>query len=135
MKKCLPCICFVNVFLILCFSGNFLLISGCGRDSTSRQQYYQSAPKSRPYPAQQVNRAKSMMDQGYELYRQALNSTDQQEKNALIKDALNNYYYPAQEILQPLTEQYPEHASDIDNLHQLLSQRISSAVRTEGTGD
>lgn len=76
-----------------------------------------------------------MMDQGYELYRQALNSTDQQEKNALIKDALNNYYYPAQEILQPLTEQYPEHASDIDKLHQLLSQRISSAVRTEGTGN
>ena len=75
------------------------------------------------------------MDQGYDLYRQALNSTDQQEKNGLIKQALDNYYFPAQEILDPLAQQYPEHASDIDNLHQLLSQRINSAIRTQGTGD
>jgi hypothetical protein len=132
MKQYLPGIRFTAIILLVCVSILFILSLGCGRDDSPRRQYYQSAQKKRPYPAQQVNRAKDMMDQGYELYRQALNSTEQQEKNALIDEALNKYYFPAQETLEQTKAKYPEHASDIDSLHQVLSQRISDAVRTTG---
>jgi hypothetical protein len=132
MKKRLPPLCGTSIFLSILLIVLPVLSCGCGE---SQGPYYQPGPKARPYPSGQVQQARDMVDQGYELYRQALNSTDQDERNALIDNALNNYYFPAQEKLERLKAEYPEHVSDIDKFHQVLSQKIVSAQRTKGIGN
>ncbi len=75
------------------------------------------------------------MEQGATLYRQATNAGSQEEKNKLVREALERHFRPAQEILDKLLKEYPEHNYDIESLYQELNRKISGATKMEGTGD
>lgn len=125
--------------LIALFSGVlmvFLLLLACGC-SDDRGGYYQRTPrreKRRPYPSAQVERTRGFIETGDSLYAQAIDAPTQEEKNRLAKEALDSYYRPAQDIVDRLREDYPEHESSFDTLGQELNRKIYDANRLIGTG-
>ena len=109
-------------------------VAGCSRESP-RQYYGDSQPEPKPYPGEEVQRVKDEMDKGLALFSRAIDADTQEEKNSLAREALDRHFYPAQEKLDSLREEYPEHVQSIDSLYQELNRRILDATRMIGTGD
>lgn len=107
-----------------------LLACGCG-DSGG---YYEQAPrqKSRPYPSAQMERAKELKERGDTLFAQALGAPTQEDKNKLAGEARDEYYHPAQDIVNRLMDEYPEYESSFDSFGQQLSRKISDANKIIG---
>jgi hypothetical protein len=118
---------------LLTISFLMFLNFGCSGESSSGQ-YYEQEPEPRPYPSREVQEAKDMMDRGAILYSRAVNADDQDEKDRLAREALDECYFPAQAILDRLKEQYPEHEYSIDSLYQELNRKILDANRIMGFG-
>jgi hypothetical protein len=88
----------------------------------------------KPYPAKEMQEAKSLRDNGALLLREAMEAETQEEKNNLAAEAKDRYFFPAQDILERLRNEYPEHQSQIDSLYQVVNQDIMDAMKITGTG-
>ncbi len=111
---------------------------GCRRRELPRRERYRSTKKAKPekqFPTSRLDRARDLMNKGKELYAKAIDAESQQEKNALSRQALDYYFFPAQRALEMLIEQYPEHASPIDRLGEELNRSIVAANKMIGTSD
>lgn len=125
---------FLPVILLLAVFVAAQITSGCGRESP-RQYYGESAPEPKPYPGDEVQKVKQEMDKGLALFSRATDADTQEEKNSLAREALDRHFFPAQDKLDSLREEYPEHVHSIDSLYQELNRRILDATRMIGTGD
>jgi hypothetical protein len=109
-----------------------LITASCGCESSEPEMEYSGGPAEKPFPSEEVAQAKVLVDQGSVLYTQAINSMDQDERNSLANEALDRYFRPAQEILDRLAQEYPEHAGSIDSLQTELVRKIDGAIKITG---
>jgi hypothetical protein len=116
-------------------TGLVLAFAACGCDSSEPEYEEYGEPADRPFPSEEVNRAKGLIDQGSVLYTQAVNSMSQVERDSLANEALDKYFRPAQAILERLAEEYPEHAGSIDGMQHDLMQKIDGVIKITGFGD
>jgi hypothetical protein len=119
----------VLVFLFTCQ----FLCSGCGSGGSSQAEKY-TPRETRPYPGDEVQKAKNLRDEGMVLLRKAMDADTQDEKNVLAAEARDRYFFPAQGMLDKLKAEYPEYESQMDSLYQLLNEDIMDAIKISGTG-
>lgn len=110
-----------------------LAVWGCGGSEPEYEEY--GEPDDRPFPSEEVNRAKELIDKGSVLYTQAVNSMSQDERDSLANEAMDKYFRPAQAILERLAEEYPEHAGSIDGMQHDLMQKIDGVIKITGFGE
>ena len=119
-------LCAAIVFTTCCMN-----ILGCGRNSSVQGQPYTREEK-KSFPEDELVKVRNMMDSGQELYSRALVAESQDEKSALSREAREKYYFPAQDKLDSLRSEYPNHALEIDKLYQDLNRRILDATKMDG---
>ena len=108
------------------------MAAGCSGGYSSSPRYTQEETK--PFPEEKLTEAKNLMDKGALLFKQALNADTQQEKTTLAREAREKYYFPAQDKLDRLKEDYPDNSYEIDRVYQELNRRILDATRMDGIG-
>ncbi len=116
-------------------AGAVLAAAFCGCEKNEPEYESYEEPAERPFPSEEVTRAKELIDQGSVLYTQAINSMSQDEKDSLANKALDVYFRPAQEILDRLAQEFPEHAGSIDSLQTDLIQKIDGVVKITSFGE
>ena len=112
-----------------------LIATTIGCDSSQPEMESYEEPAERPFPSEDVNRARVLIEQGSVLYNQAINSMSQDEKDSLANEALDKYFRPAQTILDRLAQEYPEHEGSIDSLRTDLNQKIYGVTKITSFGD
>jgi len=129
IRICLPSVLFALI------TATMLAVTFCGCESNEPEMQGYDEPADRPFPSEEVTRAKGLIEQGSVLYTQAINSMNQDEKDSLANEALDSYFRPAQTILDRLAQEYPEHEGSIDGIRTDLNQKIYGVTKITSFGN
>jgi|GEM_PF-3428476 len=122
---------------VVLFAFVLLLITGCGSSSDYDESQSKTTTKEpeKPSPYPRIDEAKSLIDEGYELYTQALNIDDQYERDRILNSVLEKYS-KAERILNQLAAEYEiSEYPKIGELQSLLVMRKKDANFSKGLTD
>jgi ABC-type Fe3+-hydroxamate transport system substrate-binding protein len=122
---------------VVLFAFVLLLITGCGSSSDYDESQSKTTTKKpeKPSPYPRIDEAKSLIDEGYELYTQALNIDDQYERDRILNSVLEKYS-KAERILNQLAAEYEiSEYPKIGELQSLLVMRKKDANFSKGLTD